>query len=120
MSLVVDLLSWLLIVLGSFFAIVGGIGLVRMPDVYTRIHAASVIDTLGAGLLILGMILQAGFGLVALKLTFILALFFFFTPVVAHALAQAALHEEIEPLLAEDRRGRGDGPAGGGTDGRQP
>src|SRR3989337_1405040 len=106
MGMIVDLMSWGLILAGSFFTVVGGIGLVRMPDVYTRMHAASVTDTLGAGLLIFGMMLQAGFTLVTLKLLFILGLFFFFAPVVTHALAQAALHENVEPRLAEDRRGR--------------
>jgi multicomponent Na+:H+ antiporter subunit G len=110
-----DLLSWVLILLGSFFTVVGGIGLVRMPDLFTRMHAASVTETLGAGLLIAGMMLQAGFGLVMLKLLIILALFFFTAPVVTHALARAALHENIEPLLAEDRRS---GPAPGRDDGR--
>jgi multicomponent Na+:H+ antiporter subunit G len=124
MTLAVDLLSWLLILLGSFFAIVGGIGLVRMPDVFTRMHAGSVTDTLGAGLLILGLMLQAGLTLVSLKLIFILALFFYVSPVITHALAQAALHEKIEPLLAEDRRGRrkaatAAGPDDG-NDGRRP
>jgi multicomponent Na+:H+ antiporter subunit G len=109
--------SWVLIVLGSFFTVVGGIGVVRMPDVYTRMHAASVTDTLGAGMLIFGMMLQAGFTLVTLKLLFILGLFFFFAPVVTHALAQAALHEKIEPRLAEDRRSRANAAGG---DGRQP
>jgi multicomponent Na+:H+ antiporter subunit G len=99
-----DIASWVLIACGSFFVIVGAAGLVRMPDLFTRMHAASVTDTLGAGLLFLGLILQAGIGLVALKLLFILALFFFTGPVVTHALAQAALHERIEPLLVEDRR----------------
>jgi len=117
MPLAVDIISWVLIVLGSFFTVVGGIGLVRMPDVYTRMHAASVTDTLGGGMLILGMMLQAGFSLVTLKLLFILGLFFFFAPVVTHALAQAALHENVEPELAEDRRGRADAPGGSG---RQP
>ena len=117
MPLAVDILSWVLIVVGSVFTIVGGIGMVRMPDVYTRMHAASVTDTLGAGTLIFGMILQAGFSLVALKLIFILGLFFFFSPVITHALAQAALHEKNEPLLAEDRRGRA---VTGGSEGRQP
>ena len=117
MSLAIDLLSWVLIVLGSFFTVVGGIGLVRMPDVYTRMHAASVTDTLGAGFLLIGMMLQAGFGLVTLKLLFILGLFFFFAPVITHALAQVALHERIEPQLAEDRRSRGD--AVGSNDGRR-
>jgi multicomponent Na+:H+ antiporter subunit G len=117
MSLAVDLASWVLIVLGSFFTIVGGIGLVRMPEFYTRMHAASVTDTLGAGFLLLGLMLQAGFSLVTLKLAFVLGLIFFLGPVVTHALAQAALHERIAPMLAEDRRGRRPAVS---NDGRQP
>ncbi len=101
-----DLLSWACILLGSFFTIVGAFGLVRMPEVFTRMHAASVTDTLGVGFLILGMGLQAGLSLVTLKLVFLLALFFFTGPVITHALAQACLHENIRPLLSEDRRGR--------------
>ena len=121
MALVLDSASLVLIALGGFFTVVGAVGLVRMPEVYTRLHAVSVIDTLGAGLLVLGMMLQAGWSLAALKLLFILGLFFFTGPVVTHALARAALHEGIEPLLAEDRRGDGteDGPASPG-DGRRP
>jgi multicomponent Na+:H+ antiporter subunit G len=88
-----------------------------MPDVFTRMHAASVIDTLGVGLLILGMCLQAGLTLVTLKLLFLLGLFFFSGPVVTHALAQACLHEGIVPNLAEDRRSRTQ--PGAASDGRQ-
>lgn len=106
MMLAVEVASWVLILLGSFFTIVGAFGLVRLPEIFTRMHAASVTDTLGVGFLILGMCLQAGFSLVTLKLVFLLALFFFTAPVVTHALAQACLHEKIEPMLAEDRRGR--------------
>jgi multicomponent Na+:H+ antiporter subunit G len=105
--LVVELASWIFILLGSFFTVVGTVGLVRMPDVFTRMHAASVTDMLGAGLLILGMGLQAGLSLVTLKLFFLLALFFFTGPAVTHALAQACLHANIRPVLSQDRRGRG-------------
>jgi multicomponent Na+:H+ antiporter subunit G len=105
MTLAIEFASWVLILLGSFFTIVGALGIVRMPEIFTRMHAASVTDTLGIGFLILGMGLQAGFDLVTLKLVFLLALFFFTGPVVTHALAQACLHEGIKPLLAEDRRG---------------
>jgi multicomponent Na+:H+ antiporter subunit G len=104
MSLAVEIASCALILLGSFFTIVGAFGLVRMPEIFTRMHAASVTDTLGVGFLILGMSLQAGFSLVTAKLLFLLALFLFTAPVVTHALAQACLHEGIKPLLAEDRR----------------
>jgi multicomponent Na+:H+ antiporter subunit G len=105
MNLIIDVASWVCILLGSFFTIVGTLGLLRMPEIFTRIHAASVVDTVGVGLLILGMGLQAGLGLVTLKLVFLLALFFFTTPVVSHALAQACLHDGIRPLLSADRRG---------------
>jgi multicomponent Na+:H+ antiporter subunit G len=103
-ALALDVLSGILIAAGAFFVVVGALGLLRMPELFTRMHAASVIDTLGAGLLILGMMLQTGFDLVTLKLFFIAALFFFTAPVVTHALAQAALHEGINPALTEDRR----------------
>lgn len=116
----VELASWALMLLGSFFTVVGALGLVRMPEVFTRMHAASVTDTLGVGLLILGMCLQAGFGLVTLKLVFLLALFLFTGPVVTHALAQACLHEGIKPLLAEDRRGTARPQPADPEDGRQP
>lgn len=109
--LVIDALSWVLIVAGSFFTVVGAVGLVRMPDVFTRMHAASVTDTLGAGLLITGMMIQAGLSLVTLKLLFIAALFFFTGPVITHALALAALHAGIKPQLFEDRRERLETPA---------
>lgn len=117
--LFVEIASWALILLGSFFTVVGAFGLVRMPEVFTRMHAASVTDTLGVGFLILGMGLQAGFSLVTLKLLFLMALFIFTGPVVTHALAQACLHEGITPKLAEDRRGAGRRPSTDADDGRQ-
>lgn len=120
MTLLVELASWVLILLGSFFTVVGMLGLVRMPEVFTRMHAASVTDTLGVGLLLLGMGLQAGFSLVTLKLLFLAALFFFTAPVVTHALAQAILHENIEPMLAEDRRRGGKAQSNDSDGGRQP
>lgn len=112
----IDALSWICIVGGCFFTIVGAVGMLRMPEVFTRMHAASVIDTLGAGLLIAGMMLQAGLSLVTAKLLFILALLVFTGPVITHALAQAALAAGIRPPLSEDRRERAepreDGQAG--------
>lgn len=115
-DLAVDVVSSALIAAGSFFILVGAIGLVRMPDIYTRAHATSVIDTVGGGFLILGLAVQAGFTLVALKLLILLAISFFTLPVVSHALAQAALHEKITPKLSEDRRQRRQAnPSGGGA-----
>ena len=118
MAHVIEILSWALILAGSFFTMVGALGLVRMPELFTRMHAASITDTLGIGFLCFGMMLQAGFTLISVKLVFLLLLFVFTTPVVTHALAQAALHEKIAPMLAEDRRKRLDGETG--DDGRAP
>jgi multicomponent Na+:H+ antiporter subunit G len=114
MGVLIDLVSAVLILAGSFFTVVGALGLIRMPDVYTRMHAASVTDTLGAGLLLIGMMLQAGFGIEMVKLLFLLALFFFVAPVATHALAQAALHSGVKPQLAEDRTARLEAGAGEG------
>ena len=99
MSDVVALASGCLLVAGGLFCVVGGIGLMRMPDFYTRVHAASVTDTLGVGLILLGLMLQAGFTLVAAKLAIIGMLIFFASPVATHALAKAAMTRGIEPLL---------------------
>ncbi|MFV0369534.1 MAG: monovalent cation/H(+) antiporter subunit G [Hyphomicrobiaceae bacterium] len=107
MEVIVNLASWVLILLGSFFIVVGAIGVMRMPDLFSRMHAASVIDSTGVGFLVAGLILQAPSVFVVLKLLFILLLFFFVSPVVSHALAQAALSADIEPQLADDRRGDG-------------
>ena len=97
-------LSAVLIVAGSFFVLVGAIGLVRMPDVFTRMHATSVTETAGAGLLLVGLMLQTGFTLLTLKLLFVLLIFLLTAPVATHALAQAALQAGVEPILSEDRR----------------
>lgn len=99
MSGAVDVASWILLVAGGLFCIIGGIGLLRMPDFYTRVHAASVTDTLGAGLILLGLILQAGWTLVTAKLVVIGLLVFFTSPAATHALARAALGRGLEPLL---------------------
>jgi multicomponent Na+:H+ antiporter subunit G len=100
MSIVVDLVSWGCLLAGGFFCIVGGIGIIRMPDFYTRMHAASVTETLGAGFILLGLLIQAGFSLVAAKLLMIGMLIFFASPTATHALARAAIIRGLEPLLA--------------------
>ena len=98
-----EIASWVFVVSGAFFVLVGAIGIVRMPDLFTRMHGASVIDTMGAGLLIIGMIIQSGNLLIALKLLFIFVLLFLVSPVATHALAQAAMHADHMPELKEDR-----------------
>jgi len=101
MGQVVDLLSWAALLGGGFFYVVGAIGLNRMPDIFTRLHAVSVSETLGVGLLTLGMLLQAGVTLVAVKLIIIMVVMMWTGAVAAHALARAALHDGEKPLLAD-------------------
>jgi len=92
------LLQWTLIVIGSTFVIIGGVGLIRFPDLFTRFHAAGVTDTLGAGCIIAGLMIQAGFTLVCFKLFLILVFLFITSPTATHALAKAALHGGVTPL----------------------
>lgn len=99
MSLALDILSWMCIVAGGVFCVIGAFGLVRMPDFYTRVHAASITDTVGAGLLLLGMGLQAGLSLVTVKLVMIGLLLLFANPTATHALVKAALARGLAPLL---------------------
>lgn len=104
MSTMIDALSWACLVVGGLFCVIGAVGLLRMPDFYTRMHAASVIDTLGAALVLLGLVLQAGFTLVAVKLIMLGVLIFFASPTATHALARAALLRGLQPLLAEPEK----------------
>jgi len=103
MSALIDAASALCLAGGGFFCLVGAVGLLRMPDFYTRVHAASVLETLGAGLLLVGLALQAGFTLITAKLAIIGLLIFFTSPTAAHALAKAALARGIRPLLGKAR-----------------
>jgi len=101
---ILTIASWLCLVSGGLFCVIGALGMLRMPDFYTRMHAASVIETLGAGPILLGLMLQAGPTLVAVKLLFVGALIFFASPTATHALARAALVRGLKPLLAEPER----------------
>jgi multicomponent Na+:H+ antiporter subunit G len=101
MSMVVDLLSWALLLSGGIFCIIGAVGMLRMPDFYTRMHAASVIETLGAGPILLGLCLQAGWTLIMVKLLMIVVLILFVSPTATHALARAAMVRGLQPLLAD-------------------
>ncbi len=95
----IDLLSWVSLMAGSTFLIIGAIGLIRFPDFFTRLHATSVVDTLGCILIMLGLMLQAGLSIVTVKLLLIVIFILFTSPTAAHALAKAALHGGVKPLL---------------------
>ena len=99
----IDGLSAICLLGGGFFVFVGGLGAIRMPDLYTRMHATSVTDTLGSMLIIGGLMLQAGFALVTLKLAAILIFLLLTSPVSSYALANSALLSGNRPAgVAED------------------
>ncbi len=91
------LLALTLISLGSIALIIGAMGLVRLPDVYSRIHAAGIIDTAGVALMILGMILLSPDWLIMVKLVLIGIFLFFTAPISAHAIAQVARSSGVVP-----------------------
>ena len=100
MSLLVDAASWLLLAAGGLACLVGALGMLRMPDFYTRLHAAGLAETLGTGGIVAGLMLQAGWSLVAAKLAILGLLIFFTSPAASHALARAALGRGLAPRLA--------------------
>jgi multicomponent Na+:H+ antiporter subunit G len=102
MSLALDIASWICLVAGGGFAVAGGIGMLRMPNLFTRMHAASVVDTTGAGLILLGLMLQSGFTLNTAKLLVLGLLLLFTTPAATHALAKAAIARGMDPAHLDD------------------
>lgn len=98
MDIVVNMSSTLCLLLGSFLCLSGGVGIIRFPDFYTRMHAVGVTDTLGAGMILIGLMLQNPDSLVIIKLLMILVMTIFISPVASHALAKAALRNDLVPV----------------------
>jgi multicomponent Na+:H+ antiporter subunit G len=122
----VNWLDWICALMatgGGFFILVGGIGALRMPDLYTRMHASSLTDTLGSMLILGALMLQGDISLTTVKLAAILVFLLFTSPVASYALGNAALlsgHEPLVPPERDDRRNAaGGGRAGGRSDGRE-
>ncbi|MBZ0128135.1 MAG: monovalent cation/H(+) antiporter subunit G [Rhodobacteraceae bacterium] len=98
----VTIASWLLILAGSFFMLVGAFGTWRLPDFWSRLHAASITDSAGVILLLAGMCLQAGWSLVSVKLIIIGVFLFITGPTATHAVANAALVSGLRPASDDD------------------
>jgi len=96
-SLLLHVSSWVLLSLGGAFVFIGGVGVLRMPNLYTRMHAASLTDSMGAALIIAGVMLQAGPSLAAIKLAAILLFLLLTSPTATNALASAALLAGLRP-----------------------
>lgn len=126
LDLIVTSASWAAFLSGGFFVFVGALGVVRFPDFYARTHAAGVTDTLGADLIILGMVLQAPDFITGVKLFFMFSFILLTSPVATHAIAHAAWVRRLNPLIGAELRyaetdeecGRADAaPAGATTTG---
>jgi len=100
MALLADIISWILLVAGGIFVVISTVGMLRFPDFFTRLHAASIADTLGAMLIVVGLIIQAGFDLISVRLLLIFFFVLFTTPTAAHALAKAAKHGNLRPAAS--------------------
>ncbi|AUG46665.1 Na+/H+ antiporter subunit G [Haloarcula taiwanensis] len=101
--------EWAIVALalvGAFFGGVASIGIVRLPDVYTRAHAASKSDTLGAVLSIAAAALAIQTDLATIKAVFLLVFMFLTNPTAAHAIARAAQDQGIEPWTTSDEEGK--------------
>lgn len=101
MDTAINVASWILMTLGGIFVFIGGIGALRMPNFYTRIHAASLTDTMAAVLIIGGVMLQAGWTLATIKLGAILMFLLLTSPTSSNALASAAILSGMQPEEGE-------------------
>ena len=112
MEQVVAVASWALLLGGSFFLLTGALGMVRLPDVFTRMHAAGMTDTMGAGMILVGLAVSNGADFVTVRLLRILGFLWFTSPIATHAVAKAALSGGLSPYTLEGgQAGSPDGSA---------
>ncbi len=97
MTLAIDILSWAMMTTGGVFVLLGGIGALRLPNIYTRMHAASLTDTMASILVLAGIMLQAGLSLATVKLLAILIFLLLTGPTASYAIANAALLSGMLP-----------------------
>ncbi len=110
MSAILELLSGLCLLLGGALCITGGVGLLRMPDFFSRVHAAGVTETLAAPLLLIGLMLEMELSLDTVKVIMILLLVLATNPTATHAMAKATLHGGQRPMVFDaDESNGGEG-----------
>ena len=100
--MILEVISTVLLVLGAFFSVTGAVGLFKFPDFFTRVHAASVTDSIATILIVLGLMMRTNFDFVTVKLLFILIFLLITGPTASHALAKSARHGGLL-TLAETR-----------------
>jgi len=103
LDLLRDGVSWVAILVGVGFVLIGAVGVLRLPDFYTRLHAAGMTDTMGAELVLFGLMLQSDSIQTVLKLALIALFLFITSPTATHAVANAAYRADVKPLLGRGR-----------------
>ena len=105
METLINITSALFLLTGSFLCVSGGVGILRFPDFYTRMHAVGVTETLATAMILIGLMLQNPGGIVVLKLILILLMTLFISPTASHALANAAMRNELMPESVKNNQG---------------
>ena len=94
---ILEMFSTTLLMIGAAFFLAGTVGLLRFPDVYTRLHALAKVDNLGLGFIVLGLLIQAPGPVAALKLILVWLLALVASTTVSYLIAQRALDKKIVP-----------------------
>lgn len=101
MDVVIDIAAGFCLAAGGLFSICGAIGILRFPDFFSRTHGASVLDGLGAGLILLGLMIYSGLHLVTVKIALVFLFMMITGPTAVHALARAAHYDGVKPDIAD-------------------
>ncbi|MCB1972098.1 MAG: monovalent cation/H(+) antiporter subunit G [Geminicoccaceae bacterium] len=101
MEWLLDIVSAVFLIPGCLLLLIGGFGLLRLRDVFARMHSAGMIDTLGLALILIGLMFKAGFTLITFKLFAIIVFVFYTSPAVTHALARAAIFGGVSPAARQ-------------------
>ncbi|MEX1257934.1 MAG: monovalent cation/H(+) antiporter subunit G [Gemmatimonadota bacterium] len=104
MEVALTALTWVFLGLGSILMIVGGVGVLRLPDFFSRMHGAGLTDTMGAGLILIGLMFESGLSAPTVRLVMILLFLWYTSPVGGHALAKAALSSGVQPIQDGEKR----------------
>jgi len=98
-DLILDIATWALLIAGSLLLLITGLGLLRLPDLYTRIHAGGMADTLATFLIFIGLALQSDDIFVTVKLLMVIVFVFFTSPTASYALAHGSFVAGLKPRL---------------------
>ena len=96
------IISIIFIISGTFFLLTGTIGLLRLPDFYTRMHATGKCDTLGSLLILFGMALYLGLSLGSVKIVLIMVFIFLTSPTATHSIAKAVFDNKV-PMWTKEK-----------------